>query len=117
MVALSAGTLKGDAIKNHNDETLGELEEIVIDVDAGKVAYGVLASGGFLGMGEKFFAIPWEMLTVDTDEKVLRLDLDKEIFEEAPGFDKDDWPDPSDLEYTGTVYEYYSIEPYWLRVR
>lgn len=117
MIALSAGTLKGDAIKNHNDETLGELEEIVIDLDSGRVSYAVLAAGGFLGMGEKFFAIPWDMITVDTENEVIRLDLEKEIFEDAPGFDKDNWPLTEDRDYMTEVYDYYDVEPYWLVTR
>jgi len=113
MVALSAGTLKGDDIRNSEGDALGTLEEIVIDTDAGRVAYGVLAAGGFLGMGEKFFAIPWDMVTVDTDNHELVVDLDKKTLEDAPGFDKDNWPDTTDMSWVVDVYRYYGREPYW----
>jgi len=113
MVALSAATLKGDDIRNPAGDALGTLEEIIIDTDAGRVAYGVLAAGGFLGMGEKFFAIPWDLLTVDTDNHELVVDLDKEMLEEAPGFDKDNWPDTTDMSWVVDVYRYYGREPYW----
>lgn len=113
MVALSAGTLKGDDIRNPDGDALGTLEEIVIDTDAGRVAYGVLAAGGFLGMGEKFFAIPWDLVSVDTDNHELVVDLDKETLEEAPGFDKDNWPDTTDMSWVVDVYRYYGREPYW----
>ena len=113
MVALSAATLKGDDIRNLEGDALGTLEEIVIDTDAGRVAYGVLAAGGFLGMGEKFFAIPWDMVTVDTDNHELVVDLDKETLEEAPGFDKDNWPDTTDMTWVVDVYRYYGRDPYW----
>ena len=113
-VALSASTLKGDAIKNLNDEKLGDLEEIVIDLESGRVAYGVLAAGGFLGMGEKFFAIPWDMFTVDADDHSLVVDLNKEVLDDAPGFDKDNWPLTDDRDYISEVYDYYRVEPYWV---
>jgi sporulation protein YlmC with PRC-barrel domain len=57
--ALSASTITGDQARNNDGEKLGHLEEIVIDLDSGRVSYAVLASGGFLGLGEKYFAVPW----------------------------------------------------------
>jgi hypothetical protein len=77
------------------------------------VSYAVLASGGFLGLGDKFFAIPWDLLTVDTDNKELVLDVSKETIQNAPGFDKDNWPDTTDRSWIVDVYRYYGREPYW----
>jgi sporulation protein YlmC with PRC-barrel domain len=111
--ALSASTITGDPVKNTNGDDLGNLEEIVIDLDSGRVAYTVLAAGGFLGLGEKFFAIPWDMVTVDMDNKEVILDIQKELLEKAPGFDKDNWPQPSDRTYLSDVYRYYERTPYW----
>lgn len=112
MVILSANTLKGDKIRNHAGEELGHLEEVVLDTDSGHIAYAVLAAGGFLGLGDKFFAIPWEMVSVDTEKEELTLDLDKERLENAPGFDKDNWPGTSDRSYVDDVYRYYDRQPY-----
>jgi sporulation protein YlmC with PRC-barrel domain len=111
--ALSATTLMGDQVRNLEGEKLGHLEEIVIDLDGGLVAYAVLATGGFLGLGDKFFAIPWDLLTVDTDNEEVVIDVSKEILEDAPGFDKDNWPDINDRSWVGEVYRYYGREPYW----
>jgi len=111
--SLSASTLKGDKVRNPQGDDLGHLEEIVIDLDGGRVSYAVLASGGFLGLGDKFFAIPWDMLTVDTDNHELILDVPKETLENAPGFDKDNWPDAHDRSWMVDVYRYYGREPYW----
>lgn len=111
--ALSATTLMGDQVRNLEGEKLGHLEEIVIDLDGGLVAYAVLATGGFLGLGDKFFAIPWDLLTVDTDNEEVVIDVSKEILEDAPGFDKDSWPDINDRSWVGEVYRYYGREPYW----
>lgn len=104
---LSATTLIGDEVKNAQDENLGELKEIMIDLPTGKVAYGVLSFGGFLGMGDKYFAIPWDTLKVDQDNKCIRLNVDKEKLKNAPGFDKDDWPDMSDPNWHSLIDSYY----------
>jgi hypothetical protein len=73
----------------------------------------VLSFGGFLGVGNKLFAIPWEMLTVDEDRKCLLLDVDKATLENAPGFDKDHWPDMSDPAWGEQLHTYYGRQPYW----
>ncbi|MGA7098466.1 MAG: PRC-barrel domain-containing protein [Acidimicrobiia bacterium] len=111
--ALSATTLTGDTVRNKAGDKLGTIEEFVLDIDRGRIAYAVLASGGFLGMGEKYFAIPWDLMTVDTDNKEVVLDVDKKVLEDAPGFDKDDWPDMDDMTWVNAVYEYYGRDPYW----
>jgi sporulation protein YlmC with PRC-barrel domain len=110
---LSASTLIGDEIRNNNGETLGKLEEIMIDLDEGRVAYAVLSFGGFLGVGDKLFAIPWQALTVDTDNEEVVFDVQKDALEQAPGFDKDDWPETIDRDWLGEVFTYYGYEPYW----
>ena len=110
---LSAGTLKGDKARNPAGDELGTIEEIMIDLDAGRVAYAVLASGGFLGMGNKYFAIPWDRLSVDTDNKEIVVDVDAETLQDAPGFDKDNWPDTTDPAWIAGVYSHYGSQPYW----
>jgi sporulation protein YlmC with PRC-barrel domain len=111
--ALSASTLTGDTVRNAAGDDLGTLHEIVIDLHSGRVAYAVLAAGGFLGMGEKFFAIPWDLLTVDTDNEEVILNVEKEILQNAPGFDKDNWPLTTDRAWISEVFSYYGSKPYW----
>lgn len=110
---LSAGTLIGDPVRNLQGEDLGKLEEIMIDLDEGRVAYAVLSFGGFLGMGNKLFAIPWEALSVDTENHAVVLNVQKELLENAPGFDKDSWPKTGDRQWLVDVYSYYGYDPYW----
>lgn len=111
--ALSASTMTGDKVRNPDGDDLGHLEEIVIDLEGGRVSYAVLASGGFLGLGDKFFAVPWDLLSVDTDNEEMILDVSKETIENAPGFDKDNWPDSNDRSWVVDVYRYYGRTPYW----
>lgn len=110
---LSASTIMGDDVVNAEGENLGEVKELMVDLDAGQIAYAVLSFGGFLGLGEKLFAIPWGALSLDPERKVFVLNLDREVLEEAPGFDKDDWPQTRDREYVIEIYEYYGYDPYW----
>ena len=84
---------------NYKGEDLGKIEEIMIDLDRGRVAYAVLSFGGFFGVGDKLFAIPWQAFSVDTTKKQLILNADKERLEKAPGFDKNNWPDMGDLSF------------------
>ena len=97
---LSASTIIGDHVRNPEGEDLGKIEELMIDVKAGRIAYAVLSFGGFLGLGDKFFAIPWETLSLRPREKEFVLNIDKEKLKEAPGFDKNDWPMTGDVEWT-----------------
>ena len=110
---LSASTLKGDKVVNHQGEDLGKLEELMIDLERGRIAYAVLSFGGFLGMGDKLFAVPWQAFGVDTVEKRLVLNASKELLEKAPGFDKSNWPNMADPTWGSTVYGYYGYKPYW----
>jgi sporulation protein YlmC with PRC-barrel domain len=110
---LSAGTLKGDKVVNLQDEDLGKIEDLMIDLERGRIAYAVLSFGGFLGMGDKLFAIPWDALTVDTGNKRLVLNVDKELLKRAPGFDKNHWPDMTDPAWGAELYGYYGYRPYW----
>lgn len=110
---LSAGTLTGDPVFNRAGERLGTIEDFMLDVESGRVRYAVLSFGGLLGVGNKLFAVPPEALTVDAGEHHVLLEVDKERLKEAPGFDKDNWPDFADTTFGQSVYGFYGREPYW----
>ena len=112
-MVLSASTINHTDVENPQGEDLGRIEELMIDLGSGYIAYAVLSFGGFLGMGDKFFAIPWKALRVDTYRKKVILDVDKDMLKQAPGFDKDNWPDTSEHAWLVDVYEYYGYRPYW----
>jgi len=110
---LSASTLIGDAVHNNAGENLGKVEELMLDLEKGRIAYAVLSFGGFLGMGNKLFAIPWDAFSLDTDEHAFMLNVPKDRLENAPGFDKDNWPDFADRTWGQTIHSYYGTRPYW----
>ncbi len=110
---LSATTLIGDRVVNRQGEDLGKIEDFVLDPEQGRVGYAVVSFGGFLGMGDKLFAVPMQALQLSRADKRFILDVDKERLKNAPGFDKDQWPDMSDRSFGTTVYSYYNTKPYW----
>lgn len=109
---MGADTLMGEDVYNQKGEDLGDIKEIMLDMNNGKVAYAVLSFGGFLGMGDKLFAVPWNALKLDTGNKRFILDVDKERLESAPGFDKDDWPDMADPTWQNKIHAYYGTKSY-----
>lgn len=111
---MTASTLEGDSVVNQQGETLGKISEIMLDVPQGRIAYAVMSSGGFLGIGDKLFALPWKSLTLDPARKCFVMDADKSRFDNAPGFDKDHWP--SDAEFDGMggqIHSYWGSSAYW----
>ena len=108
---MGAGTLIGNDVCNAEYEALGTVTEIMLDMRSGEVAYAVMSFGGFLGMGEKLFAVPWSALVLDTKNKRFVLDVDKERFENAPGFDPNDWPDMANQEWEKSLRDYYAPRP------
>lgn len=109
---LSATTVINDSVKNSAGEDLGTIEDVMLDVDNGRISYAVLSFGGFLGVGDKLFAIPWSALDLNTEEKCFYLNVNKEQLENAPGFDKDDWPNMADPAWRRSVHDYYNVTPY-----
>ncbi|MFQ3786178.1 PRC-barrel domain-containing protein [Halomonas sp. A29] len=107
-ILLSASTITGDDVCNMQDEKLGKIHDVMIDVAEGKIRYAVLSSGGFLGMGDRLFAVPWKALTLDKENRCFMLDVDVERLKNAPGFDKDNWPNMADASWNSTVENYYA---------
>jgi sporulation protein YlmC with PRC-barrel domain len=99
---MGADTLIGDSVVNAADQDLGDIKEIMLDMQTGQVAYAVLSFGGFLGLGDKLFAVPWQ---------ALHLDIDKDRMQNAPGFDKNAWPDMADARWAQHIHSFYGTDP------
>jgi sporulation protein YlmC with PRC-barrel domain len=87
-----ASGLIGMNVHNSQGENLGEIKDLVLDLHSGKVSYAVLSVGGFLGIGDKFIAVPPSVFTMGADDKLV-LNADKAKLQQAPGFAKNNWPD------------------------
>lgn len=106
---LSATSIIGDSVRNGAGEDLGNIEDLMVDVNGADVSYAVLSFGGFLGIGDKLFAVPLQAMTLDTENKCFVLNESKERLENAPGFDKDHWPNHSDPAWQNQVRSYYNL--------
>ena len=110
-----ASKVIGSSVVNDAGDTVGRVDDVII-AEEGKAPFVVLAVGGFLGIGDKLFAVPWNALTLDADRKCFVLDATKESFERAPGFDKDHWPSMADQQWAGEVHDFYGVRPYWSNI-
>lgn len=104
---LTANTIIHTDVVNPQGEKLGDVKDLAIGLDKGCINYAVLDFGGFLGMGSKYFAVPWQAFTVDQDNEQLILNVSKEKLDNAPGFDKDHWPDFADQSWMQQTNQYY----------
>lgn len=109
MTILSTDTLCGEPVCNRSGEDLGKVEDFMLDVDNGSIRYAVLSFGGVMGVGNKLFAVPMRALDLDTNKEKFVLDVPKDKLENAPGFDKDNWPNMADPTFIATVDNYYGV--------
>lgn len=109
---VSASTLAGYRVRNRRNEDLGAIEELMIDPESGCIAYAVLCFGGFLGVGDKLYAVPWERLQLNADDRVLIFDWDSEDLDGAPAFEQNDWPDFGDAGWEREIHNYYGTRPF-----
>ena len=110
---LSASSLSNNGVRNAQGESIGKIYDIMIDVPTGRVAYAVLSFGGFLGLGDKLFAIPWGALSLDQENQVFVLNVSRQQLEEAEGFHPENWPDMTSEEWSAALHSHYGMTPYW----
>lgn len=105
---INANDVVSVEVRNKQDENLGKVEAIMLDKMTGQTAYVVLSYGGFLGMGDKLFALPWSIFSYDTSKDCFTIPLDKEKLKNSPGFDKNHWPDMSSDTWRNSIKSYYT---------
>jgi hypothetical protein len=108
---MGADTLIGNYVCDPENQNIGIIKEIMLNVAQGNIEYAVLSFGSFLGMGKKLFAVPWGALKLDTENKRFLLNISKERLKNAPGFDKDHWPDLADRTLANDLHSYYGTKP------
>lgn len=105
---VKSSEVTGVDVKNLAGEDLGKINEVVIDKAHGNVSYLVLDFGGILGFGNKFFAVPWSMFTYNEEKDCFILNVDKERLKDAPGFDKNNWPNFTIPSVTTSIEQFYT---------
>lgn len=104
---------KNRKVMNQQGETLGNIYEVVLDLQTGHIAYLVLASGGYLGMGEKHLPLPFTALYYNPEAGEYQMDIPKERLQQAPHTEMKDWPERPDKQYVDDLYRYYGHKPYY----
>jgi len=107
---ISSSTLTGQNIYNLKDENIGEIKDLMINLNNAEIAYAVMSFGGFMGIGNKLFAMPLKAFQFSDNDETIRLDINKETLENAPSFDKDNWPMTADDDFIDSVYSHYGIK-------
>jgi len=101
----------GSKVINLKGETLGKIGDLVVDIDTGRIVYAILDSGGFLGIGDKLFPVPWGSLAALPSEGIFFLNQSKEQMAKAPAFARKDLPNMGDMRWGANVFKYYGAPP------
>lgn len=100
-------------VVNKKGQDMGQVQNFVVDMVAGRIAFVMVSFEGFLGISDKWFAMPWEILTWSIERKKFILDMSKEVLEKAPGMDKNKWPDEINFDSIAKSYSHFGVAPYW----
>jgi len=107
-----ASKVIGTNVEDEGGNKIGDIKDVVLDRKTGQVAYAVVDFGGWLGMGDKYFAVPWKSLKSGTNDRYV-LNVSKDTLKKAPGFDKDHWPDMASENWNRENAQAYNQKPYW----
>ena len=110
---ISAEKVTGTNVYNTAGDSLGEIADVMIDKQSGRIAYAVMSFGGFLGIGERYHPIPWSTLKYDTRQGGYVVGLTTEQLEKAPTYGEDEAPAWGDRVYEKRIHDYYRADPYW----
>ena len=102
---LTATSIIGDKVENKEGEDIGKIKDIMLNIKEGRIQYLIIEFGGFLGFGEKLFAIPFSALKLNVKNEDFVLDVEKHFLETAPGFNPEHWPE--------TNSHYFDVNTYW----
>ncbi len=110
---IASDKVEGTKVYGSDGKHIGSIERVIIEKRSGRVAYAVLAFGGFLGIGHDHYPLPWSKLTYDESLGGYRTDVTREQVENAPRYDSDDdysWSADNGRK----IYDYYGVPPYWM---
>ena len=109
---IASDRVEGTSVYNRAGEKLGKIAHFMVEKRSGQVRYAVLSFGGFLGLGEEEYPLPWSMLKYDVGQEGYVVPLDRKQLEGAPAYERDDF-DYDDAEWRDRVHTYYNAPPYW----
>ena len=110
---IKASTLIGMTVNNYQNEKLGTVENMMVDLPSGRVVVVIITSGGFLGIGDELSAVPPTTLLYSKDHASLLLDTSKDLLSKMPHFRSNQWPDFGQPLNSEEVYRAYHVVPYF----
>ena len=100
-------------VVNKKGDDMGQVQTFVVDMREGLIAFALVAFGGFLGISDKWFAMPWEIMTWSPEKRKFMVDMPKKVLETAPGMHKDKWMEEINSDFLAKSYLHYGLAPYW----
>lgn len=110
---IGSDKVEGTAVYRSNGDRIGTIERVMIDKVGGKVAYAVMSFGGFLGIGDDYYPVPWSLLTYNERLGGYEVNISEQQLKGAPKFSKDQSWEYEDRAREGALYSYYGATPYW----
>ncbi|MBN9022158.1 MAG: PRC-barrel domain-containing protein [Rhizobiales bacterium] len=112
---IASDKVEGTNVYRSNGEKVGHIERVMLDKRSGKAAYAVMNFGGFLGLGEDSYPLPWSVLTYNTELGGYEVNVTDEQLQGAPKYARDEaWWDRPDANRDSAIYGYWGAPPYWL---
>ena len=109
---ISSDRIEGTAVYGTNGKRIGFIQCVMIDKISGKVVYAVMSFGGFLGLGEHHYPVPWSMLTYDTGVGGYRVSITEDELKKAPKYASTaDWE--WSRENDRRIHDFYRATPFW----
>ena len=110
---IAARQVQGTTVFNTASEKLGSVNDVMIDKGTGRIAYAILSFGGFLGIGDRYYPLPWEKLSYNTELGGYVVDIDRDVLEGAPSYTDEATASWNDEAWSRNVYSYYGVHPFW----
>ncbi len=110
---IGAHQVQGTTVYNTALEKLGSVEDVMIDKTSGRIAYAILSFGGFLGIGDRYYPLPWEKLSYDKEMGGYIVDVSRDVLEGAPSYSDEATAGWNDEAWGRGIYTYYGAHPYW----
>jgi sporulation protein YlmC with PRC-barrel domain len=98
--------VQGARVVNAQGADLGKIDDIAVDMPSGQAVYAILSYGGFIGLGNKRFAVPWDMLRYDAERDAFAIDMPEDKLKNAPSFDEANLQDIADPRWAKPLHDY-----------
>lgn len=112
--SIRASRVIGTAVYNTEGEHIGTVEDVMLDKLSNHIMFAVIGFGGFLGIGEKFHAVPWSVLDYEKSRGGYIVPFSKDVLQAGPAYSIDDLTHEDGQTARNASFEYYKVDPYWL---